>query len=47
MRLELRRGILILAVLTALGKEQYGYSPRKASAAFTTEESNNVDADYQ
>ena len=30
MRLELRRGILILAVLTALHEEQYGYSLRKA-----------------
>ena len=30
MRLELRRGILILAVLTALREEQYGYSLRKA-----------------
>lgn len=30
MRLELRRGILILIVLTALRKEQYGYSLRKA-----------------
>ncbi|NKB32564.1 MAG: PadR family transcriptional regulator [Pseudomonadales bacterium] len=30
MRLELRRGILILAVLTALRQEQYGYSLRKA-----------------
>jgi len=29
MRLELRRGILILAVLTALKQEQYGYSLRK------------------
>jgi len=32
MRLELRRGILILAVLTALRNEQYGYSLRKALA---------------
>lgn len=30
MRLELRRGILILIVLTALREEQYGYSLRKA-----------------
>ncbi len=30
MRLELRRGVLILAVLTALKQEQYGYSLRKA-----------------
>ena len=30
MRLELRRGILILAVLKALRQEQYGYSLRKA-----------------
>ena len=30
MRLELRRGILILAVLNALQQEQYGYSLRKA-----------------
>lgn len=30
MRLELRRGILILAVLNALKQEQYGYSLRKA-----------------
>lgn len=30
MRLELRRGILILAVLNALKLEQYGYSLRKA-----------------
>lgn len=33
MRLELRRGILILAVLNALKKEQYGYSLRKALQA--------------
>tara|TARA_B110000858_G_C17809997_1_gene480601 strand:- start:2226 stop:2558 length:333 start_codon:yes stop_codon:yes gene_type:complete len=30
MRLELRRGILILAVLNALKQEQYGYSLRKS-----------------
>jgi len=30
MRLELRRGILVLIVLTALREEQYGYSLRKA-----------------
>ena len=30
LRLELRRGSLILAVLSALGKEQYGYTLRKA-----------------
>ena len=30
MRLELRRGILILAVLTSLRQEQYGYSLRKS-----------------
>lgn len=30
MRLELRRGVLILAVLKALKQEQYGYSLRKA-----------------
>ena len=33
MRLELRRGILILAVLNALKLEQYGYSLRKALQA--------------
>jgi len=33
MRLELRRGILILAVLDALQQEQYGYSLRKALQA--------------
>jgi len=33
MRLELRRGILILAVLDALRQEQYGYSLRKALQA--------------
>ncbi len=33
MRLELRRGILILAVLSALKQEQYGYSLRKALQA--------------
>ncbi|HAJ76397.1 MAG TPA: PadR family transcriptional regulator [Gammaproteobacteria bacterium] len=32
MRLELRRGILILAVLSELRNEQYGYSLRKALA---------------
>jgi len=29
LRLELRRGCLVLAVLATLGKEQYGYSLRK------------------
>ncbi len=29
MRMELRRGILVLAVLVALREEQYGYSLRK------------------
>ncbi len=29
MRMELRRGILVLAVLASLEKEQYGYSLRK------------------
>lgn len=29
LRLELRRGSLVLAVLTALRKEQYGYTLRK------------------
>ncbi len=33
MRLELRRGVLVLAVLTALRSEQYGYSLRKALQA--------------
>jgi PadR family transcriptional regulator, regulatory protein PadR len=33
MRLELRRGVLILAVLEALKQEQYGYSLRKALQA--------------
>lgn len=33
MRLELRRGILILAVLNALKQEQYGYSLRKSLQA--------------
>ena len=33
MRLELRRGILILAVLNALKQEQYGYSLRKTLQA--------------
>jgi DNA-binding PadR family transcriptional regulator len=33
MRLELRRGILILAVLRALKQEQYGYSLRRALQA--------------
>jgi len=33
MRLELRRGILILVVLAALREEQYGYSLRKALLA--------------
>ena len=32
LRLELRRGSLILAVLAALRKEQYGYTLRKALA---------------
>lgn len=32
LRLELRRGCLILAVLTALRSEQYGYTLRKALA---------------
>ena len=29
MRMELRRGVLVLAVLAALREEQYGYSLRK------------------
>lgn len=29
MRMELRRGILVIAVLSSLKKEQYGYSLRK------------------
>src|ERR1700758_1561163 len=29
LRLELRRGCLVLAVLASLGKEQYGYTLRK------------------
>ena len=33
LRLELRRGCLILAVLAALQREQYGYTLRKALAA--------------
>lgn len=33
MRLELRRGVLILAVLKALEQEQYGYSLRKSLQA--------------
>jgi PadR family transcriptional regulator, regulatory protein PadR len=33
LRLELRRGSLILAVLGALGREQYGYTLRKSLAA--------------
>ncbi len=32
LRLELRRGCLVLAVLTALRTEQYGYTLRKALA---------------
>jgi len=32
LRLELRRGCLVLAVLTALRSEQYGYTLRKALA---------------
>ena len=32
LRLELRRGCLVLAVLAALRREQYGYSLRKALA---------------
>ena len=32
LRLELRRGCLVLAVLAALRKEQYGYTLRKALA---------------
>lgn len=32
LRLELRRGSLVLAVLTALRKEQYGYTLRKTLA---------------
>jgi PadR family transcriptional regulator len=32
LRLELRRGSLVLAVLAALRKEQYGYTLRKALA---------------
>ena len=33
LRLELRRGCLVLAVLAALRTEQYGYTLRKALAA--------------
>lgn len=33
MRLELRRGVLVLAVLAALREEQYGYSLRKVLIA--------------
>src|SRR5260370_15959625 len=32
LRLELRRGCLVLAVLAALPREQYGYTLRKALA---------------
>ena len=32
LRLELRRGSLILAVLAALSTEQYGYTPRRTLA---------------
>ncbi len=32
LRLELRRGCVVVAVLAALGREQYGYSLRKALA---------------
>ena len=39
LRLELRRGCLILAVLAALRTEQYGYTLRKALA----EQSLNID----
>ena len=40
MRMELRRGVLVLAVLAALREEQYGYSLRKrlASAGVHIEE---------
>lgn len=34
MRMELRRGILVLAVLAALRQEQYGYSLRKELIKF-------------
>ena len=33
LRLELRRGAVVLAVLAALRAEQYGYTLRKALAA--------------
>ena len=33
MRMELRRGIVVLAVLAALHQEQYGYALRKRLAA--------------
>ena len=33
LRMELRRGVLVLAVLAALKAEQYGYTLRKALAA--------------
>lgn len=33
MKMELRRGVLVLAVLGALREEQYGYSLRKALLA--------------
>ncbi len=33
MRMELRRGIVVLAVLAALREEQYGYALRKRLAA--------------
>ena len=33
MRMELRRGVLVLAVLAALRQERYGYSLRKALIA--------------
>lgn len=33
LRMELRRGCLVLAVLGELGEEQYGYTLRKALAA--------------
>jgi PadR family transcriptional regulator, regulatory protein PadR len=37
LRLELRRGCLVLAVLAALREEQYGYTLRKALAALGME----------
>ncbi len=42
LRLELRRGSLVLAVLASLRTEQYGYTLRKALTAFGVEIDENT-----